>query len=87
MLGKENGIDSIVSCDRCREKRYYVSPQTYQLCLHDGYIGDDDIYVMKAIFGQGFGYHMVIGSQNFYHFLKANDMLKYFNIHPVKILS
>jgi hypothetical protein len=87
VLGKENGITSIVSCESCGEKRYYVSPRTYQLCLYGGYLGDHDVYVTRATFGQGYGYRMVIGSKNFYRFIKENKMAKYFDVHPIKVIS
>ena len=86
VLGKENGITSIVSCESCGEKRYYVSPRTYQLCLYGGYLGDHDVYVTRATFGQGYGYRMVIGSKNFYRFIKENKMAKYFDVHPIKVI-
>ncbi len=87
VMGKENGIKSIVTCESCNEKRYYVSPQTYQLCLYNEYIGENDLYVTQATFGQGYGYNMVIGSKKFYRFIKENNMVKLFNIHPIKTFN
>lgn len=85
VLGKEYGVTSVVPCDSCHEKRYYVSPQTYQLYLYDKYIGDSDLYITEATFGQGYGYRIVMGSKKFYHLIKQNNMTRFFRIHPVKI--
>ena len=85
LLGKEHGINSIVPCESCGEKRYYVCPQTYQLCLYDKYLGEQDVYMTQAVFGQGYGYHIIVGSKRFYHFVKDNGLDKYFRIHPVRV--
>ena len=87
VLGKEHGIKSIVACESCGEKRYNVCPQTYQLCLHEKYLGNQDTYVTQATFGEGYGYRIVVGSKKFYLFLKENALDKYFNIHPVLIVN
>lgn len=84
--GNEYGISSIVPCPNCGEKRYYVCPQTYQLCLYQKYLGDKDVYVTQAVFGQGYGYRIVIGSKKFYKLLKENGFGKYFRIHPIKVI-
>ncbi|MBQ8407311.1 MAG: hypothetical protein IJY39_00455 [Clostridia bacterium] len=86
VIGKAYGINSIVSCDSCREKRYYVCPHTYQLCLYEEYLGDQDVYMTQAIFGQGYGYHMVIGSKKFYRIMKDCALDKCFNIHPIRTI-
>ena len=87
VLGKEHGINSIVPCESCGEKRFYVCPQTYQLCLYDKYLGEQDVYMTQAVFGQGYGYHIVVGSKRFYNFIKENGLDKYFRIHPVKVIE
>lgn len=87
VLGKEHGINSIVPCESCGERRYYVCPQTYQLCLYDKYLGEQDVYMTQSIFGQGYGYHIVVGSKRFYSFIKENGLDKYFRIHPVRLIE
>lgn len=85
--GKEHGIRSVVTCDSCGEKRYYVCPHTYQLCLYNKYLGDQDVYITQSTFGQGFGYHIVIVSKKFYRVIKENALDKFFKIHPIKVIS
>lgn len=86
-LGKDFGVTSIYTCTSCQERRYYVSSGTYQLCLYEQFLENNkDVYMTKAVFGQGYGYHIVIGSKRFYRFVKDNDLDKYFKIHPVKLL-
>lgn len=87
VLGKEYGIRSVVTCENCGEKRYIVCPHTYQLHLYDEYLNDQDIYMTQAAFGEGYGYHIVIGSKKFYLFLKETALDKYFNIHPIKTMK
>ena len=86
-LGKEYGIDSVITCETCGEHRYYVNPHTYQLCLYEAFLGDKDAYVTEAVFGQGYGYRIVVVSKRFYKILKENDLIKCFSVHPVKVLK
>ena len=87
VIGKEYGIKNVISCESCGEKRYYVCPQTYQVCLYNRYLGNQDAYITQATFGDGYGYNIVIGSKYFYMFLKKNSLDKYFNIHPVNTIN
>lgn len=86
VIGKENGIRSIIICDNCGEKRYNVSPYTYQICLYNKYLGEQDIYVTQAVFGQGYGHQIVVASKKFYQTIKDNNMERFFKIHPAIIV-
>jgi hypothetical protein len=87
VLGKEYGIQSVISCISCQEKRYYVCPQTYQLCLYKECLKDKDVYMTQAVFGQGYGYRMVVGSKKLYQAVTESSLSKCFNIHPIKLIK